>query len=77
MVVHERLNTVEPIFLAVRHIEVHVTLPYLGFSKDLGRTVCPPQVGRKIIYRAWRHDGGNGLPRTRAASRIDIPAFKS
>jgi len=43
----------------------------------LGRTVCPPQVGRKTIYRAWRHDGGNELPRTGAVSRIDISAFKS
>jgi hypothetical protein len=46
---HEGLHPLEPFLLLVRQIEVHGML--LACSRIVGRTVCPPPIRRKAIYR--------------------------
>src|SRR5712671_410480 len=69
MLVHERIHTVEPFALTVRHVEVHwAFLTFLG--ENFGGTVSPQPVHRKIIYRACQRGGGGrrGIGRSGDAS---------
>jgi hypothetical protein len=53
MLVHERLHTVEPFALTVRHVEVHWA--FLAFLNEIvGGTVSPPPVHRKTISSRCR-----------------------
>jgi hypothetical protein len=83
MLVHERLHTIEPFALTVRHVEVHWAFLTFLDEKLLAalspRRLFTARLFIKALYlwrwpaRRWRR---RGIRRRAGASCIDIPAFK-
>jgi hypothetical protein len=78
MVLHERLNAVEPFLLAARHIEVHVTLLTFVSRKSLA-ALSPRRLSaaRPFIVRiGTATTTGTASAERSTFQRIDISAFK-
>jgi len=81
MLVHERLHTIEPFALAVRHVEVigrssHFWTKLLAALSPRRRFTARPFI--QTVYRAADATRSAGGVRTggRSVMRIDIPTFK-